>query len=208
MANSNTVAAWKGLPSQVITTTTPTALLVPAAGAYAVLPSPILLAGTGLPLFADPTAQSGNPQASAPTYVNSVFDGSPMIIRCIVEATTAGAYTFTTKLYQVPYASVIPTNISATVTNDNLVCTGATFTAGGAGTSTYVLTASLIWDSVSAQLQGSFSTLAGGTFTGGASTTAVAAVKVDGLNFIPVFTFGTANAGNSVLVKEFSIEQV
>ena len=208
MANVNTSQALKNVPSQAITTATSTALLVPSGTlAYSGYPSPFLQGGTGFVLVSDPDVQSYNPYATSPTYVNSSLDGQVFRLRLNCLVTTAGAYTFIPKIYQVPIASVIPTNISATATNDNLIVTGATLTAGAAGTFNYVLEGTFIWDSSSLILNGSFRTLANGTYTAEAASTQLTAVPVTGLNFIPFFTFGTAGA-NSVVVKEFTLERV
>ena len=61
-------------------------------------------------------------------------------------------------------------------------------------------------DSVSGKLNGVFDTITDATYTGPAANTAqLTTVGPNDLNFLLAFTFGTANAANSVTVKEFSL---
>ena len=94
MASPATTAGYQNIPAQIITTTTETALLVPAQGVYAGLPSPTLAAGAGLAI--------GFP----PDITGSIYDGHPFIVSLVGKVTTGGAITFLPKIYQVP-ASVV-----------------------------------------------------------------------------------------------------
>lgn len=200
MANVNSSNGYVSLPSQSITTTTETTLLVPAASAlYQGLPSPVLAAGAGL--YIDPVKnyQSSNPTATSPTYVNDSIDGRQVRIRVVGVATTGVGSTFTVKLYN---------GTSSTVASDTLLCTFTAYTAGGAGSFNFICEANLIWDSVSTKLNGTFSSDISNTYTGPAAITAATITAPTSLQFIPSFTFGTANAANAVVVKEFLFENV
>ncbi len=205
MANVNSTSGFKNIPAQSITTGTATALLTPAAGLYSGYPSPLFPAASGLVLVSDPDWQSGNPNAATPTLVNSSVDGNPFRVRLNLLVTTAGAYTFTAKLYKVTQA-ILFAGTAATVANNTLLATSATYTAGGAGTANMSVDFYFLWDSTSGSLNGTFSTFANDVLTAAAATTQATSVPVTDLNFIPVFTFGTAGA-NSVVVKEFLIER-
>lgn len=207
MANVNSSAGWSNLPVQSIVTGTETALVVPAATLYQGLPSPTLAAGVGLPLILDPDAQTNNPTATTPTYINSSIDGKTFRVRLTFLVTTGGAFTLIPRLYRVS-ASTIAAGTQGTLANDSVLAVGATFTAGAAGTFNYTQEFTFLWDSSSAILNGYFNSLANGTFTGSAATTQRTAVAYPDINFIPSFIFGTANAANAIQVKEFLFEKV
>jgi len=200
MANVNSSNGWSGLPAQSITTTTETTLLVPAASAqYGVLPSPVFAAGVGLYLALDPDYQSGNPQASSPTYSNSSVDGKQFRIRIVGLVTVGASSTFVCKLYQ---------GTSSTTSNDSVVAASASYTITTASTINFVVESNFLWDSVSSKLNGWFFGDVNNTFTGAAAITSLTGLSVTSLQFIPSFTFGTSNAANTVTVKEFLVEHV
>lgn len=206
MANANSAQSLYNVPAQTISTTTETALLVPAFGVYQGYPSPILAAGAGFPLVIDPTAQTNNPTATTPTYTNAYYDGHPIGLKASILLTFAAAATCIVKVYQVP-STIIVAGTQATLGNDHLIATGATLTAGAAGTFNYLLDfPNLLWDSTSKILNGSFSTLANGTLTGAVATTQVTSVAFNDLNFLLSFTFSVAGV-NTASVKEFSLSQ-
>jgi hypothetical protein len=206
MANANSAQSLYNVPAQTISTTTETALLVPAATLYSGYPSPILAAGAGFPIIIDPTAQTNNPTATTPTYTNANYDGHPIGLRASLLITFAAAATCIVKLYQVP-STIIVAGTQSTLSNDHLIATGATLTAGAAGTFNYLLDVpNLLWDSTSKHLNGSFSTLADGTLTGAVATTQQTGVAFNDLNFLLSFTFSVAGV-NTVAVKEFTLSQ-
>jgi len=200
MANVNSSLGFSTLPAQSITGTTETTLLVPAASAlYQGLPSPVFAAGTGLYLALDPDYQSGNPQASSPTYVNSSVRCKQFKLRIVGLATVGASSTFVVKLYN---------GTSSTVTSDTVIAATASYTITTASTINFIVEAQLIWDSTSSKLNGWFFSDVNNTFTGGAAITSVTSLSVTNLQFIPSFTFGTGNAANTVTVKEFLFEKV
>lgn len=201
MANANTTVEFVTLPSQGVTTTTETALLVPASG-YPTLPSPTFAAGAGLTIGV-PTDIAG-----------SVFDGHAFKVRVVGKVTTGGAITVQPKLYQVP-GTIIAQGTQGTVANDNVTVSLAATTVSTT-TVNFIVEAQYLWDSTTKKLNG-FVTVAqiggvnvaansgtAGTFV---ATTAVSSVGITDLNFLPTFTFGTANAANAILVTEFALDR-
>ncbi len=200
MANVNSSNGWVSLPAQTIGTTSATTLLVPAATAlYQGLPSPVFAAGTGLYLALDPDYQSSNPTASSPTYVNSSVDGRQFRIRVVGITTVSASSTFQVSLYN---------GTSSTVTSDTLVSISASYTITTASSINWIFETNMIWDSTTSHLNGFFYSDVNNVFTGGAAITAITNLSVTSLQFIPSFTFGTANAANTVTVKEFLVEKV
>lgn len=199
MANVNSSNGFVTLPAQNITGTFST-LLVPAASAlYQGLPSPVFAAGAGLYLNVAPNYQSSNPNAASPTYVNDSVDGRQFKVRIVGLTTVAASSTFQVSLYN---------GSSSTSSSDTLIAISASYTITTASTINWVFENNLIWDSTSAKLNGWFHSDVNNTFTGAAAITAVTSLSVTNLNFIPAFTFGTSNAGNSVTVKELLFENV
>ena len=200
MANVNSSSGFSTLPAQTIGTTSATTLLVPPASAlYQGLPSPVFAAGAGLYLALDPDFQSGNPQASAPTYVNSSVDGRQFRIRIVGLVTVSASSTFQVSLYN---------GTSSTVTSDTLVSISASYTITTASTINFVFENNFLWDSTSSHLNGWFQSDVNNVFTGSAAITAITNLSVTQLQFIPAFTFGSSNAANSVTIKEFLFEKV
>lgn len=206
MANVNSTSGWVSLPSQAVTTATETAVAVPVAGLYGVLPSITLPAGIGLPLILDPDGQTSNATASPVVYTNASIDGHPIKLSLMFEVTVAGAYTFIPKVYQVSAATLLA-QTQGTLANDTLIATGSTFTASGAGTYTYWLQLTALYDSKSATLSGYFNSLANATFNATAAITQKTTLNVQDVNFIASVTFGTAGA-NSFVLKEYLVEKV
>lgn len=199
MANVNSKQGFVSLPAQSVTGAFST-LLVPAASAlYQGLPSPVFAAGAGLYVNVAPDYQSSNPNATSPTYVNDSVDGRQFKIRVVGIATLAAASTFQVSLYN---------GSSSTSSSDTLIAISASYTVTTASTVNFVFENNLIWDSTSAKLNGWFKSDVNNTFTADAAITAVTSLSVTNLNFIPAFTFGTSNAGNTVTVKEFLVENV
>ena len=202
--NANTTVLWRDLPAQAITTTTETALLVPTSTQnYGVLPSPTLPAGTGLYL--------GLP---ADLALNPTYDGSPFKVRLCGLITTAGSYTATVKLYQVP-GTIAAAQTAATLANDNSVFALAATSSGGAGTQNFTVEAEFLWDSTTkalhgymtaAQINGVNIAVNSGTAGTMVATTAISNLGLKDMNFIPSFTFGTAGA-NSIQITEFAIDR-
>jgi hypothetical protein len=209
MANQNTVVGFpSGLFVQSITSTTETALTVPAtAGIFPGLPSPVSPAGAGLDIQVPTDVQFGE------------LDGHPFKIRVAGKVFTGAALTFLPKLYYVP-AAVAASATSGTLTNDSVVVALAATSVTGA--SNFVVEAEFLWDSTS-KILGGFVTSAqiggvnivanSGTAGTNVATTAItttytAGTPVSLLNFIPSFTFGTANAANTVQVTEFVVDRV
>ena len=200
--NQNTIQGLYNIPAQSITTGTETALLVPAAGLYPGFPSPLQAAGTGLQLCWPADIQGADG-----------IDGHPFKVRVVGKAFTGGSYTFQTKLYQVPY-SIVTAGTSATLANDNVALSNAA-SAAFTGWANFILEAQFLWDSSSQKLNTSFQTslnqVNGAAVAPTSSIVSIAYTAgnpVNNLNFLPSFTFGTANAANSVTVTEFTLERL
>lgn len=208
MANQNSVAGFYSLPAQSITGTTETALVVPAAGNYSLLPSPAHGAGNGLWIGAPADIQYGE------------FDGHPFKVRVAGKVHTGGSITFLCNLYYVPSA-IASADTAGTLSNDTAVVTNAASSAFS-GDANFLVEAEFLWDSTSKKLNGFVTSSqvnganvapnsgSAGTnvATTQVSTTYTAGSAVSLLNFIPSFTFGTGNAANSVTVTEFVIDRV
>ena len=199
MANVNSSSGYVNLPAQSVTGAFST-LLVPAASAsYQGLPSPVFAAGAGLYLSVAPNYQSSNPTAASPTYVNDSIDGHQFRIRIVGLTTVAASSTFQVSLYQ---------GSSSTSTSDTLVSITPSYTITTASTINWVFTNDLLWDSTTSHLNGWFSSDVNNTVPSAAAITAITNLSVTNLVFIPSFSFGTANAANTILVKEFLFENV
>lgn len=202
MANVNSsLGGWASLPVQVITTTTATALLTPASSAlYQGLPDPTHTAGTTpLSINLANTVQSSNPTASSPTYVNDEVDGRQFKIRVVGVANAAVSSTFVCSLYM---------GSSSTATSNTLLASSASYTVNPAGKINFLVEANFLWDSTSQDLNGFFKSSVNNTYTADAAITAATGVASTALVITPFFTFGTANAANSVTVREFLAEPV
>jgi len=214
MPNVNTSQSLKNIPTQFVSTSaTQTALLVPAQTVLPSYPSPIFPVGSGLFIYTDPDFQSNNPTSASPTFSNSSLDGQPFKLRLVLEVVTGAGTTIIPSIYQVPNTTVVnnasSTLGSSTLTNDALIVTGATLTAGGAGKFQYILESQLMWDSVSGKLNGIFSSVTDTTYTVfAANTSQLTSVTARDLNFLPTIAFGTGNAGNGWSVREFSFERL
>lgn len=204
MSNVNTFAGYQDLPAQVISTAaTPTALLVPATG-YSTLPSPALPAGVGLYVGVEQDVTSGG-----------TFDANKFVVRVQGKLFTGAASTFTMGLYQVP-AAIAAAGTQSTAANDPILLNMTAASAAITGASNFVFEAELLWDSTSNLLVGYanavlvngilqvVNTATAGTI--GVSTPRTLTGAAD-LKFIPFFSFGTANAANSVTVTEFAIDR-
>lgn len=207
MPNTNTILGFYNLPAQVITGTAETALLVPAAGVYPGLPSPTLPVGSGLSVAA----------LQDITGPGSGVDLQEFKIRLIARVANPGAGNFTLKMYQVSAAGVGVIAASGGVTSAGAPGTAATAidagSAAAAGNpSIYNVNYELLWSFANGTLGGlvngfrNASTIIAQATISAPNSTTVAAVSA--LNFMPSFTFATGNAGNSVQVSEFVIEQV
>jgi hypothetical protein len=88
------------------------------------------------------------------------------------------------------------------------VSISASYTITTASTINFVFENNFLWDSTSSHLNGWFYSDVNNVFTGAAAITAITNLSVTQLQFIPAFTFGTANAANTVTVKELLFEKV
>jgi hypothetical protein len=187
MANVNTFSGWYNI-TQTIGGTSETTLLVPSASTYPGLPSPALAAGTGL--FVQPP----------PDVTGSELDGHPFRVRISGVVNNGASNSFTLNLYL---------GTSSTIASNTQI---ATFSQVAATTANYPFIAELlcIWDSTSTKLWLASQALLDGIFTALSTShcTVTTVSTVAGLQFIPSFTFATANASDSVLVREFTLERV
>lgn len=226
--NSNTIAAYSGgtkrnqIPAQVVSTTTETVFLTTTdtgtAPAVLSIPGQTAIVGASNPL--DPNAnpaitgaggrQYGPPFGSDRPFFNSTsFDsGKPFKVR--VQGT------FTSGVAANDLQIALYRGSSATVGSDNLISAAVnTGTSGdfGAVTGKFLAEYILTWDSTSGKLDGIVNfglivpTGVAGTVITTAVTTEVSAAAVANLQFVASAKWNAANAGNTVNVAEFSIEQ-
>ncbi len=205
MSNMNTVAGFQNF-SQVIGVAGPIMLTVPSSGVYAGFPSPLLYAGAAMDVSAPPD------------IVGSDFDGHPFILRMSGAVTTGASSTVQLIFYQVPNVSVgvIGSGSTAAITSagapGSAAATFVSLAASGAvGTTTanFIFEVMCMWDSVSKKLTAvttAVSQLPGGTTVTPTAST-ISSVGLNDLNFAASVTWGTANAANSILVREFSIDR-
>lgn len=200
MANVNSSIGWSTLPTQLITTTSATALVVPPASAlYPGLPSPVWTAGSALYVTPAPNWQTNNPASATVTYLNDYLDGRQFKIRLVGAVVTGVASTFVAAIYQ---------GTSTTIASDNIVAATTSYSVGSATTVNFWAEWNLIWDSTSTKLNGTVASSVNNTWTAPAAVTSVTIATPNLLQFLPVFTFGTANAANGVTLKEFLVETV
>jgi hypothetical protein len=207
MSNANTVNGFYNLPTQVITVNTEIALLVPAQGAYAGLPSPTLPASAGLTASLSPDIVG----------VGSTLDLHRFNVRIGGKFANPGGGNVTVKLYQVPLVGVGVISATGSVTSGGAPGSGdvavTTFTAltTPANPSSFSYEVDLLWSAAVNRIDGWMAGIAAGTVLAPTVITAPVTSGVTlatALNFLPSFTFATANAGNSVTISEFVVERV
>jgi hypothetical protein len=195
MANSSTYLGYYNLPAQIIATGTDTPLLVPAQGLYSTLPSPTFAAGTGL--FTGPVSE---------VFGNASVDGHPFTVRVAGKAHVAatGAFTVSFKL-----------GSSATSASNTTIggATKASASVTAPGDINFYLEIEAIWDSTSQSLAGVITGVVGGALLAPTVITTPIVVAnatsttTPNFQFIPSFTFGAANAANSVTVTELTVDR-
>jgi hypothetical protein len=234
MANQNTVIGYYNLPKMTVTDGNNHALTVPTLGSgvpsgvtwgapyyetslasnsqnpYPGFPSPALPANSGLTV-SFPADVAGAMSVDAHAFklkLSGVF-------------ANAGASTVVVKMYQVPFANLGVISAAGSVTtagapgtgDNSLITSGLSFTAPPSTAGAFYVELNLIWDSNSGIIVGTskgFGNNAGANqyITEAALTALVTpGTSVNSLNFMPSFTFGSANAANSVTVNEFAIER-
>jgi hypothetical protein len=210
VANANSIAGFYNF-SEAITVSTQLACIIPAGGSpgtsYPGYPSPVLVQGAALAASCPPDIAGGE------------LDGHPFRVRLTGTATTAGSYTFSTRVYQVPNSVMgvigsagMVTSAGAAGSGVNAIAAASTATSIATATANFMLSFLMIWDASSKHLNGMIEQMVlDGTILAAPAqnnaTTQVTGVGLSDLNFMPTFTFGTAGA-NSVLVREFVIERV
>lgn len=182
--NTNTSAAFQNLPAQVVSIATIQGFLNTGAA------QPALAANALVVLQPPPDIAT-----------LGVFDGHPFRVRLVGKYTSA-AGTATVAIYQ--------TNAAAGLVAAQLLSSAA---GTAAVSSNFWLEAELVWDSVSQRLNGTQTAAVDKVLSGPALITATGnqitgIVSQNSLQFVPAVTFGSANAGNSVTLNEFSIERV
>lgn len=213
MSNVNTFSGFYNLPSQAAGNTNANVYLVPTSGTFGSgLPSPVLVAGSGLTVSVTPDIATG------------FSDVHPFKIKCYGKASTSGAAaTLIPILYQVPATSVGQISATGSVTSTGVVGSGpvlvdtcATIASSNVTTVEFAYEWSMLFNSAAGSLTGA-KTYALTNFTSTSVYTAAAAisgtpsasgVKFADLNFEMTFTFSAATAPNAVQITEFSIDRV
>jgi hypothetical protein len=207
------------VPTQSITGTAETVLLVPAAGVMGQYPNPIFPVGSALSVGINPAIP---------------YFGIPFKLRVAGQFNNTGAGNVTFKIYQLNAVTVgtIGTNGSATSTGAPGAVSGSLgdnpFIAPTAGTTpatgNFWYEAICTWDSVSTKLNAMLvSGAINNVLQAAAAQTQVTVVSVAGtspgpltgplgtftnLNFALSATFATANAANSITVNEFGLSGI
>lgn len=183
MSNVNSFEAFYNLPTLSVTTGSATPITVPATG-IATLPSPALPVGSNISLG-----------ISDAVVGNMTVDGHPFKVRISGKVFTGASSTFIPAIY-LGTASTVGSSVASV--------TGTAF----AGASNFTLEATLIWDSVSGKLNGYALASINGANSAIATTSVQSGItSATALSFVPQFTFGTANAANTVTVTEFVIDR-
>lgn len=184
MSNVNSFEAFYNLPTASVTVNTATPLTVQPSGVYAGLPSPLLPVGSFISLGITDVVAG-----------NMTVDGHPFKVRVSGKFNTGAASTFTPAIFL-----GTPTAVATSV--------ASLASAAVTGASNFTIEATFIWDSVSQSLDGFFYQSVNGAVPVLTVTTKTAVTSAAGLSFVPQFTFGTANAANTVTVTEFVIDRV
>lgn len=146
MSSPSTFQGFYNLPALVGTSyTTESGYVIPAAGVYPGLPSPVQPAGNWLVL----------PALPGDVATGGILDyGRPFRVRVSYSANIANSENITLKLYQTT-AAKFAAGVTAT-TNGTLIATTSTIASGGAVKGQQYLEAVLQWDSASKILNGYF----------------------------------------------------
>lgn len=213
MSNVNTFAGFYNLPAQLAANTSANVLVVPASG-YAGLPSPVLVAGSGLTVSVTPDIATG------------FSDVHPFKVKLAGKATTTGgSSTIIPILYQVNSAAVGVIGAAGSVTSTGVVGTGtnllhtcATIGASAVATVEFLYEWELLFNSTAGSLTGFCSTsLTNFTSTpvytinailNGSSGVVGSGLKFADLNFEMTFTFSAGTSPNAFTVTEFSVDRV
>lgn len=190
MANSNTFLVIPDLPVQTIATAN-AVLTVPAAGLYSGYPSPGSVAGSAFTLTPNDT------------IVGGIFDDEAFKVRILGVVTVgAGNSTFTPAIY---------IGTSTTVgSNTSLGIGTATGSLTAATSYQFWLEATVSWNATTQKITGFYQQEVNGVLQNSGTPTAITPTSVTAvslLNFLPTFSFGTTQAGNSVQVGEFALDR-
>lgn len=231
MSNQNSVVGVYNLPKMTVSDGNNHALTVPTLGSG--IPSGITWGApyyeTSLPSNSNnpypgfPSAQypanSGLTVSFPPDVAGSLaVDAHSFKIKLSGAVANAGASTFVVKLYQTAFAQLGVIGAAGSVTTAGAPGTGSTifatlsFTAPPSTAGAFYVVAEMIWDSSSGILVGTTKGIgnnaAATQLVAEAATTLITpGTAVTSLNFLPSFTFGSANAANSVTVNEFAVER-
>lgn len=214
MSNQNTINGWYNVPAQLAVNTSANVLVVPASG-YPGLPSPTLVAGSGLTVSLTPDIAGG------------FSDVHPFKVKLYGKATTTGAAaTIIPILYNVPATSVGVIGAAGSVTSTGVVGTGptlvhtcATIASSNVATVEFMYEWTLLFNSTAGSLSGFLSTsytnftstaayTINAAVSGGSGTPVASGLKFADLNFEMTFTFSAGTSPNAVTVTEFSIDRI
>ena len=146
-----------------------------------------------------------------------IYDGLPFRVRAVWKAVPGTSGNFTASVY---WDSAANTDLT-TLTGDKIFLTSGAVALGTQGASTFVLSATLVWDSTADRLAGvndpqSFHTIATPAvlFSGASAVTATnnpvatSVTDVGNLKFFATGLFGTGNASNAVTLVELALERI
>ena len=215
--NGDSFGGFQNLPQMANPgTTAEFAYVVPAAGLYPSLPSPVQFAGNDL--IVAPSTQ-GVPIVGygvtppTNTVVGGLLDSHPFGISVSGRYNSHSTQNLTIKLYQIPAATINAwtTSTGASLTGANLIASTGAIAAGNNTKNNFLVKATILWDSAS-KLLGAVTgaVLVGGLgIASGQSTTQtqVTPVTLADLNFLVTFTFSAGTAADYVTPYEFVVVQ-
>lgn len=149
---------------------------------------------------------------------SGIFDGVPFQVKAVFKAVPGTSGNFTGKVY---WDAGTLSDLT-TFTDDKIFLTSGAIALGTQAASSFVLSATLVWDSLAQRLAGvndpqCFHTIATPAvlFSGASAVTATNSpvsvgpiTNVSGLSFFAVGLFGTTSGANVVTLVELSINQL
>lgn len=195
MSQMNSFAGFYNLPAQASTGGTEQAYLVPAAGAYPGLPSPIMAAAVGLVI-----------SVPADLTANGEFDGNPFRIHVQGKVVNHASQNWTLKIYQVP-ATIVAAGTQKTLGNDHVIASSGALSVTAANDN-FDFYADMCWDSVSQNLNAVVGGRVGPTIVAAAAQSPVTSVKNVDLNFLVTFTASSGTTADSFGAFNFLAERL
>lgn len=156
----------------------------------------------------------GYPQRNRPYFQSGSFDnGRPFRLRAVGTINVGATQTakdVIIALYQGSSATLGSDSVLYTIPAQNTAGLGTSAAGVVAGAYNFIVEVTMIWDSTSQKLSPTeaWSNVCGTYATRAVGSSAITVTTPAGLSFVPAVEFGLANAANSAVLTEFSLEQV